>query len=87
MPDDFDSILDDAEALTDNQLSGRISSLVRLTDAEIEELFPSTPDRKHLTELMKIVRASTDINTRRQHLVDNIESLSSTVIKLIGKLA
>lgn len=87
MSTNFDAILDQAEDLTTRQLTGRISSLVRLKDSEIESLFPTKPDKQKLVELMKIVRASTQLNTRRRALIQNIDQLAGTVVKLLGKLA
>ena len=87
MPDDFDSILDEAEARTNAELDARISSLVRLTDAELTGLFPNKADKKKLAELMAVVRSSAALNTKRRRLIQNIDRLAGTVVKLVGKLA
>jgi len=87
MTDDFDAILDAAEAETTAALNTRISSLVRLTDKELHSLFPKKADKEKLTKLMQIVRSSTSANTQRTKLVNNINELAGTVIKLVGKLA
>ncbi len=87
MPDDFESILDEAERRTNEDLDSRISSLVRLTEAELQQLFPRKADKKRLAELMSIVRSATSENIKRRKMIENVERLAGTVIKLIGKLA
>ncbi|TAK63641.1 MAG: hypothetical protein EPO24_04015 [Bacteroidetes bacterium] len=86
MPDDFDKILDEAEDLTSKQLDSRISSLTKLTDKELSSLFPKAPDKERLLKLMQIVKGATKENEKQQQLIDNIESLAGTVIKLLGKV-
>ncbi len=84
---DLQSIADDAAQQTDQQLQAQISSLTRLTDAEIAELFPKAPDAKKMVELMKIVRSSQSENDKVVQLVNNSERLAGTVLKLLLKLA
>ena len=43
---DIDAIADDAAQKTDDKLAGQISSLTRMTDAEIKKLFPKAADAK-----------------------------------------
>lgn len=86
-PDDFDSILDEAEDLTLKQLDARISSLTRLTDTELSDLFPEKPDKEKLIQLMQIVKGATADNVKRKQLIDNIAGLADTVLKVVGKLA
>lgn len=85
--DAIDAAIDDAADSTDAALAGRVSSLTRLTDAEVAELFPEPADVKRLAELMKIVKSAEDRNAKVNRLVDNIEDLAGTVLTLIGKLA
>lgn len=85
---DWDAIgdaLDDAEEMTDNKLKSRISSLTRMRDAEIEELFPAKGDKEKLVKLMRIVNESTADNQRTARLVDNIQELAGTAIKLLAR--
>lgn len=89
MPDneefDFDSLLDKAEAETDAKLASRISSLTRMKDAEIKELFPKKADKKELIELMSIVKGSANINERKGKLIKNIGKLAGTVISVLDR--
>lgn len=87
MPDQFDDILNEAEDLTLKELNSKISSLTRLKDAEINSLFPKKPDKEKLIQLMQIVQGAVSENTKRKQLIDNIEALAGTVIKVVGKLA
>lgn len=90
MPDneefDFDRLLDEAEAETDAELASRISSLTRMTDAEIKELFPEKADKKKLVELMSIVKSSADMNEKKSKLIGNIGKFADTVITVLKKL-
>lgn len=70
---------------TDEQLKNKISSLTRMTDKEIQELFPRNEDAKKLVELIEIVNESTTIENKKLNIVQNIENLSETVIKVIEK--
>jgi hypothetical protein len=79
--------IDRAANRTDAQLASRVSSITRLTDAEIQSLFPTPADVKRLGDLLKIVNAATDKNTKINDLITNIESLAGTVITLVGKFA
>lgn len=83
---DFDSLLDEAEAETDAELTSKISNLVRMTDAEIKELFPKKVDKKKLIELMSIVKSSTSINNKKRRLLRNIGKLAGTVISVLNKI-
>jgi hypothetical protein len=81
----LDAILDDAEQRTDDKLAGKISSLTRMTDAQIKELFPMAADAKKLVELMEIVNAAEDRNTKINNIVANSEKFAGIVVTLLGK--
>lgn len=90
MPDDFsgidlNAIADRAAQQTDAQLIGKISSLTRLTDAEIAELCPQTSDAKQLVELMAIVRSSQNENEKISQIISNSERFAGTILKLLAK--
>ena len=82
-----DAAIDRAAKRTDAQLASRVSSITRLTDDEVQNLFPTPADVKKLGDLLKIVNAATDRNTKINNLVTNIESLAGTVITLVAKFA
>ena len=86
MPIDWDAIdsaLDEAKEESDEALATRISSLTKMTDAEVQELFPSLDEKKKLAELMRIVNSATAENEKVNRLADNIETVGSTVIRLL----
>ena len=78
-------IVDDAANETDEELASKISSLTRMTDDEVKELFPNPTDAKKLVELMKIVKSSADRNTKINKIVSNTEEFSGVVLTLLGK--
>jgi len=82
---DLGAILDDAEQKTDEKLAGQISSLTRMTDGEIKELFPEAADAKKLVELMKIVKSAEDRNTKINNITANSEKFAGIVVTLLGK--
>ncbi len=84
---DLPGMVASAGKRTDDKLANRVSSLTRLTDAEIKELFPTPADVEKLASLMAIVRSADDRNAKVSKLATNIESLAGTVITLVGKLA
>lgn len=90
MPDneefDFDRLLDEVEAETDAKLASRISSLTRMKDEEIKQLFPKKADKKKLIELISIVKSSTSMNEKRNKLIGNIGKFADTVITVLKKL-
>ncbi|MEN8193336.1 MAG: hypothetical protein ABFS12_11010 [Bacteroidota bacterium] len=89
MPDwkdlDFDSIADREAEETDNELASKISSLTRMTDEEVKELFPKYSDAEKLKRLMEIVKSADERNTKINNIVANIEELGGTVLTLVSK--
>lgn len=72
---------------TNERLASQMSSLTRLTDEEIQELFPKPADLKNLTRLMEIVKSAEDDNIRITRLVENVEDLAGTALTLLERLA
>lgn len=89
--DKFDSDLDHAilraSDKTDDKLASTISSLTRMNDEEIKELFPEPADVKKLYELMKIVKSAEDRNNKINQIVDNAEKFGGIVLTLLDKFA
>ncbi len=85
---DWDAIDEDIERAavdTDVKLASRISSLTRMKDAEIEELFPEPSDKKRMVKLMKIVEEASADNRKTVRLIDNIDDLAGTAVKLLTR--
>ena len=82
---DIDAISDDAVQKTDDKLAGQISSLTRMTDDEVKDLFPTAADSKRLAELMRIVKSAETRNTKISNIVDNSEKFAGIVLTLLDK--
>lgn len=82
-----DQAAEDAGTRTDEKLAGQISSVTRLTDEEIKNLFPDPADVKKLAELMEIVKKAGDKNEKINRIVANIDDFAGIVLTLLGKLA
>jgi len=82
---ELDSIVESAAARTDERLASKISSVTRMTDEEVKELFPEPGDAKKLAELMKIVTSATDRNTKINNIVQNSEKFAGVILGLLGK--
>jgi len=89
--DEFDNEIDDiiAESAneTDQKLASKISSITRMTDDEVKELFPDPADVKKLAELMKVVKSSENRNNKINKIVDNAEMFGGIVLTLLSKFA
>ena len=84
---EVDGIIEQAANATDEKLASKISSVTRLTDEEIMELFPEPVDVKKLKELMKVVKSAEDRNTKVNNIVANVEDFAGIIITILGKLA
>ncbi len=80
-------MVDNAGRRTDDRLASQISSITRLTDDEIKQLFPDPADVKKLAELMQIVKAAGSRNDKLNRLVANIENYGGVLLTLLGKVA
>jgi hypothetical protein len=84
---DVDAIIEQEASATDDALASKVSSLTRMTDEEVKELFPEASDVKKLAELMQIVKSSEDRNNKINKIVSNAEEFGGIVLTLLGKLA
>ncbi len=87
MPNPFEDVARRAAEATDKQYASELSSLCRLTDAEIKKYFPAREDKDALLELLKVVRAATDENEKMVRLKENIDKFAGIVVKLVKVLA
>lgn len=83
---DIDSAIAEGIEKTDDALASKASSLTRMTDAQVQELFPEPADAKALAELMKIVKSSDDRNTKINNIIDNSEKFARIVLTIADKL-
>ena len=82
---DLDKAIEKAGKKTDNKLASRISSITRMTDEEIKQLFPKPADVEKLGKLIRIVKSAEDQNNKINELVENVEELGGIVLTLLGK--
>ncbi|WP_293007024.1 hypothetical protein [Nitrosomonas sp.] len=82
---ELDQAIDGAGDRTDSKLAGKISAITRLSDEEIESLFPDPAEVKKLAELMEIVRRSGDQNEKINKIVGNAEEFGGVILKLLTK--
>ena len=82
---DLDGIIDDAATETDNELALKISSLTKMTNEEVKELFPAPADVKKLVELMSIVKSAKNQNTKVNNIVSNAENFGGVLLTLLNK--
>lgn len=83
----IDNEINNAADKTDEKLASKISSITRLTDEEIQKLFPEPADVKKLAELMKIVNGAQKRNTKINQIVKNSEKFAGIVLTLLNKFA
>ncbi|PSJ17442.1 hypothetical protein C7H79_08120 [Nitrosomonas supralitoralis] len=82
---ELDQVIDEAGDRTDNKLAGKISAITRLSDAEVEDLFPDPAEVKKLAELMAIIKHSGDQNDKINKIVGNAEEFGGIILKLLTK--
>jgi hypothetical protein len=76
----------EAQQQTDEKYKNVISSLTRLTDEEIDKLFPERTDKDRLLELMDLVNQDTDENKKVARLKENAEKFGVIALKLLKLL-
>jgi NAD(P)-dependent dehydrogenase (short-subunit alcohol dehydrogenase family) len=84
---ELDGIIAESADRTDEKLAGRISSITRMTDEEVQELFPEPADVKKLSELMRIVKSAEEKNTKINNIVSNAEKFGPIILALLSKFA
>lgn len=71
---------------TNAKLAGEMSSLITLTQSDIQEIFPEKSDKENFAELMKIVKSGTSQNQKINAIVQNSEKFGKLMISLLGKI-
>ncbi|KGJ96917.1 hypothetical protein [Colwellia psychrerythraea] len=83
----FDKNVDQAiTESVDTKLASQISSITRLTDDEVNELFPEPADLKKLGELLKIIKSAETRNNKVNSIANNSEEFAGVVLTLLTKL-
>ena len=84
---EIDAAIEEAAAKTDQKLASKMSSITRLTEEEVMELFPEPTDVKKLKDLLKVVKSAEDKNAKINKIVQNIEGFAGVIVTLLGKVA
>ncbi len=82
---EIDKIIANASKSTDESLISRISSVTRMTNEEVQELFPEPADIKKLGNLIAIVKSAEERNTKINSIVSNAEELGGIILTLLSK--
>jgi len=70
----------------DTKLASHISSITRLTDDEVNELFPEPADLKNLAALLKVVKSAETRNKKVSSIIENSEEFAGVALTLLTKL-
>lgn len=81
---EMDELIVQSGERTDAALASQVSSITRLTDEEIQKMFPEPADVRKLSELMEIVKRSGEYNEKVNKLVANADQYAGVVLKLLG---
>ena len=84
--DELDQMVDKAGNKTDKKLAHKISSITRLTEVEVQQLFPDPGDVKRLRELIGIIKRAGDKNEKIKTLVSNAEKFGGIILTLLDKV-
>ncbi|WP_258195696.1 hypothetical protein [Nitrosomonas ureae] len=82
---ELDQVINEAGNRTDNKLAGKISVITRLSDDEIEKLFPDPAEVKKLAALMEIIKRSGAQNEKINKIVNNADEFGGIILKLLTK--
>ncbi|MFQ5544082.1 MAG: hypothetical protein ACE5FY_06995 [Nitrospiria bacterium] len=83
--DTLDKEIEESALETDQHLISKISSLTRMKDDEIKLLFPKNEDQEKLIKLMQIVEKASKDNEKTVELVNNVNDLAGTIVKLLNR--
>lgn len=83
---DIKSIAKDAAKKTDDKLASQISSITRLRDDEVKQIFPEKGDVALFVELMTIVKSTDSKNKKIKQISENGERFANVIVTLLGKV-
>ncbi len=87
LDNDIDNAIEQSVKATDEALASKVSSLTRLTDEEVKELFPDAADVKKLAQLMKIVKSADNRNKKIDQLGARSKEFAGVVLTLLNRFA
>ena len=87
MSEYWDSIIDNAGNESILEFSDKASSLIKLTNKEIQEAIPAGIDHAKFAELMSVVDDSAKTNFEKAEQIRNIAGFAEITVNLLTKLA
>lgn len=84
--ENLEQAINESVDATDTKLASHISSITRLTDDEVNELFPEPADLKKLSDLLKIVKSAETRNSKINSIISNSEEFAGIVLTLLTRL-
>jgi hypothetical protein len=82
----FERISREAREQTNRALADEISSLTFLTEEEVERILPRKVDKERFGDLMAIVPAHTDDNTKVASLREKLDEVGVVLVKVLKLL-
>ncbi|MBC7933934.1 MAG: hypothetical protein H7Y86_01050 [Rhizobacter sp.] len=87
MPNKFDKLADEAQAITDEQFRERFSSLTSLSETEIGKVLKSTGiSRENLANLLVEIKNATEYNDKMTQSIVNIKGGVQALVAITKKL-
>lgn len=87
MPNKFDKLADEAQAITDEQFKERFSSLTSLSETEIGKVLKSTGiSRENLAALLLEIKNATEYNNKTAQSIINIQNGVQALVAITKKL-
>ncbi len=83
---ELDQMVAEAGDKTDKRLAHKISSITRLTEVEVKQLFPGPGDVKRLGELIEIIKQAGDRKDKINTIVSNAGKFGGIILTLLEKL-
>lgn len=83
---DFNDLLDQAQGMTNDQLSTQIAALTTLTASEINAMAPTVDNMQQLLQFIQIVRSAANSDDKKALLLRNIDTYSNFVFSIVGKV-
>jgi hypothetical protein len=86
MSDYWDNIIETVGNESISEFSDKASSLIKLTNEEIQEAIPSGVDHAKFAELMSVVSNSAKSNREKADQIRNISGFAEIAANLLTKL-
>ncbi len=84
--DELDQMVNESGDKTDKRLAHKISSITRLTEVEVRQLFPKPGDVKRLGQLIEIIKRAGNKSEKINTMVSNAEKFGAIILTLLDKV-